>query len=476
MTDTLLCETVTGPTMADLIAARDRSCADLVELRLDLVDRPDVAGALAGRRRPVIVTCRARWEGGGFDGSEEERRTLLRAALEGGAEWVDVEFRAGFDELVRAGAACVVVSLHDFDAVPTDLDALARAMRQTGAGLIKVAVTPSRLADTLALREIGRAGAAVVIGLGVTGLPTRLLARWYGSCWTYAGDGVMLGQVPAARMLGEFRFHDARDSTVYGVVGNNVTHSLSPAMHNAALAAAGTEAVYVPLPAADFDDFQVFASAIGLAGASVTIPFKVDALRAAAEADRRATTIGASNTLKRDVSGWSATNTDADGFLEPLEVAFEAELAGVRASVLGAGGAARAVVYALREAGARVAVHARGMDAARALADAFGVAARVWPPPAGSWDLLVNTTPLGGAADAEKSPLPGGPFDGRLVYDLTYGRRPSPLLKEAAAAGCRVLGGLPMLVAQAERQFAWWHGRPPPPGVMAAAAERRLAA
>src|SRR4051794_26999267 len=103
-----LCETVTAATMASLIAARDAAVdSDLVELRLDGVAAPDVAGALAGRTKPVIVTCRASWEGGRFDGSEEERRTILAQALSLGAEFVDIEWRAGFSELVDRAPARV---------------------------------------------------------------------------------------------------------------------------------------------------------------------------------------------------------------------------------------------------------------------------------------------------------------------------------------------------------------------------------
>jgi shikimate 5-dehydrogenase len=96
--------------------------------------------------------------------------------------------------------------------------------------------------------------------------------------------------------------------------------------------------------------------------------------------------------------------------------------------------------------------------------------------PGGTWDVLVNCTPLGGAALRHESPLPGGPFTGRLVYDLTYGPGESPLIREAREAGCATIDGLPMLIAQAERQFQWWTGRAPAPGVMRAAAERRLQA
>jgi shikimate dehydrogenase len=268
---------------------------------------------------------------------------------------------------------------------------------------------------------------------------------------------------------------DAR-TRVAGIIGWPVEHSLSPAMHNAAFAAAGLDAVYVPLSAPRFDDFERFGAIMGVEGASVTIPFKLDALRGAASADAATRAVGAANTLRRAQGaqgGWEATNTDVEGFLAPLSAVLPGSLEGLRGAVLGAGGAARAVVVALHRRGALVTVHARRVDQARAVADALGAAAGDWPPPPGSWDLLVNTTPLGGTAQRDESPLPGGPFGGRLVYDLTYGPGDSRLVREARAAGCRTLAGLEMLVAQAERQFAWWTGHDPPPGVMRAAAERR---
>jgi 3-dehydroquinate dehydratase/shikimate dehydrogenase len=472
-----ICETVTGRSMAELVAARD-ACrdADLVELRVDGVSDLDVAGALKGRRHPVVVTCRPVWEGGRFDGAEAARLEILQQALDLGAEYVDIEFRAGFDALVRQQAARVVLSLHDFHSVPDDLPGQARLMRAVGAGLIKIAVTPQRLTDLLPLREVASAAPAVVIGMGITGLPTRLLAAHFGSRWSYAGHGAAPGQIPASRMVEEFRFKQIDAGTaVYGVVGNNVMHSLSPAMHNAAFTAAGIDAVYVPLLPADFADFLDFATAFGLQGASVTIPFKRDALNACIRADAAAAAVGAANTLTRTVEGYVAGNTDVDGFLGPLDAAYPAALTDARAAVLGAGGSARAAVVALRSRGAHVTVHARRAGQAEMLAGSLGVLAGPWPVPAGSWDLLVNCTPAGSAVAESESPLPGGPFEGRLVYDLTYrlpGQGESPLLKEARAAGCHTLDGLPMLVAQAERQFERWTGAAPPPGVMAAAVDR----
>jgi hypothetical protein len=166
-------------------------------------------------------------------------------------------------------------------------------MRQTGAGTIKIAIPAARLTDALALLPIAAGGDAVVIAMGDAGLPSRLLASRFQSRWTYAGDAVAPGQIPSSRMLDEFRFRDVQPTTdIYGVVSNNVTHSMSPVMHNAALRAADLDGVYVPLRAADFDDFLTFADAMKVAGASVTIPFKLDALRAAHRADALTRAVG----------------------------------------------------------------------------------------------------------------------------------------------------------------------------------------
>jgi 3-dehydroquinate dehydratase/shikimate dehydrogenase len=225
----------------------------------------DVERALQGCRAPVIATCRAAWEGGRFTGSEEQRKAILRRALTAGAEYIDVEWKAGFDDLVHAGTGRVVLSSHDFTGVPADLCHRVRAMRATGASVIKVAVTTARLSDTLPLLEIARGGDAVVIGMGDAGVPTRLLATRFGSRWTYGGNGIAPGQIPPARMLEEFRFRSITEQTaLYGVAGEGVLRSPIPAMRNAAFAAAGRDAVCIPLPAADAADIQTFAEALGI--------------------------------------------------------------------------------------------------------------------------------------------------------------------------------------------------------------------
>lgn len=466
-----LCVVVTGRTMAELRRRRDAisDAADLVELRVDTVADPSAAAALADRRTPVIFTCRATWEGGYFKGSEEERHQLLADAQRLGAEYVDVEWRAGFDDLMRVrDGAGVVVSMHDFDGVPDDLVARADAMRRSGATIVKIAVAATSLTDSLSLLRCGDAinGPRVLLAMGDAGLPSRVLASRFGSEWTYAGDGVAPGQVPASRLLEEFAFDRVNDDTkAYGVVGRPVMHSLSPVMHNAAFRAADVNAVYVPLPAADFDDFLRFAEAIGIAGASVTAPFKLAAFERATHADDMSGRIAAANTLRRCRSGgWDAKNTDVDGFLIPLRSRMD--VTGKRVAVLGAGGAARAVAQGLRSAGARVSIAARDERRAGEIARLCAATVGSWPPAGGSWDVLVNTTPVGTAPNVDDSPLPNGPFSGELVYDLVYNPLETRLMRDAHAAGCRTIGGLEMLVAQAERQFEWWTGHAPPAGVM----------
>jgi 3-dehydroquinate dehydratase/shikimate dehydrogenase len=484
MTTALLCETVTGRTMAELVKAREGAThGDLVELRLDGVSDLDVAGALHDRRVPAVVTCRPVWEGGRFDGAEHDRARILSQALELGAEFVDVEWRAtqqssdAFNQVVRRDPARVLISSHDFDGVPDDLHDRVRAMRSVGAGSIKIAVAVSRLTETLPLRDIGAAGEAVVIGMGEAGVPSRLLASHYHSKWTYAGPGIAPGQIPAETMADDFHFFRVGPETrVFGVVSTNAMHSLSPVMHNAAFEEAGIDAVYVPLRACDFDDFLSYASAIGVEGASITIPFKLDALKAATSADRVTQAVGAANTLRRDGRGWQATNTDVDGFLAPLDAVFGTRLRRARAAVLGAGGSARAIVAALRSRGVLVTVYARRPEQAQPLVQELEASAGEWPPPAGSWDLLVNCTPLGGAGKRDESPLPREAVRGPLVYDLTYGPGASLLLRDAKASGALTIDGVPMLVAQAERQFEWWTGQKPGSGVMANAVRRKLGA
>jgi 3-dehydroquinate dehydratase/shikimate dehydrogenase len=480
MSKPLLCVTVTGATTAELRQRRDAVAdADLIELRLDTVNDPSVAAALAGRRTPVVVTCRPVWEGGRFTGSEEERRRILGDALALGAEYVDVEWRARFDDLIsQTGGRRIVLSAHDFHGVPIDLLARVHAMRSTGAEVIKIAATLGSLRDAITLLDLGaqsgRQGAFAFIGMGDFGLATRILAGRFGSVWTYAGAMRELGQLSAATLLKDYHFRNITDSTaIYGIVGGSVAHSVSPAMHNAAFRASRHDAVYLPFPAVSAEDFATFGRAIGIRGASVTVPHKVAMFDYVDEVDAVARRVGAINTISVRGGRWVGANTDASGFLEPLRERLS--LNGLRVSVIGAGGAARAVLVALASSGCAARVHARNRPQAEDVAVLTPVNVGPWPPEAGSWDLLVNCTPVGMYPKADATPIAREQLTGRYVYDLVYNPSITRLLREAAEMGCETIGGLEMLVAQAHEQFQTWTGTRPPTGVMREAALKRLA-
>ncbi|HET7217001.1 MAG TPA: shikimate dehydrogenase [Vicinamibacterales bacterium] len=469
MSDAQVCMVATGRTMEELRRSRDAAeRADIVELRLDFVDRPDVAGALAGRRTPAIVTCRAQWEGGHFQGSEEERRRILDLAIDQGAEYVDVEAAASFAQemIARRRGKGLVVSEHVFGPPPADIQQRFAALRSTGAEIAKLAVQVDSLAQMLPMFDIepepnGRG--RVLIAMGTAGLASRVLAARLGSRWTYAGDGVAPGQLSFERLLRDFRFRRiSGDANLYAVVGNPIAHSRSPIMHNAGFDALALNAVYVPLEARDAEDFVQFARRSGLRGASITAPFKMSLLPYFDEVDSLAQRVGAVNTLVVRDGRWIGTNTDVAGFLAPLEGRIE--LQGARCAVLGAGGAARAVAVALVDRGAKVSVCARRSDRAREIADAVGCDVGEFPPRAGSWDLLVNATPAGSNADPV-DPMGAAPLDGKVVYELVYAPADTPLLRRATASGCATIGGIEMLIAQAERQFELFTGHRPPAGL-----------
>lgn len=474
---TQICATVFGRDTKEIRQARTAAevDADLVELRLDFMERPDPTGALADRRKPAVVTCRPVREGGAFDGAEEERLRVLRTAHELGAEFIDVEWDADTRSIVdaRRGRG-VIVSRHIFDGTPTDAKAMLDGLRGAGGEIAKLAVTTERISDLLTLRRAARGdGSSILIGMGRTGIATRVLAGQFGSRWTYAGAGVAPGQMPIGQLLREFHFRRVRpDAAVYGVLGRPVVHSLSPAMHNAGFAALGFNAVYVPLETPDLADLRDFAGELGLRGLSVTMPFKQAVMAVVDEVTPTAAAAGAVNTIAVRDGRWIGMNTDGDGFIEPLKRRLPNGMTDLRVLVVGAGGAARAVGLALRREGAHVTICARRADQSRAVAHDIGASTAAWPAAPGSWDVLVNATPVGSRSVA------GVPYDGRLdgqlVYDLVYDPDPTLLMTAARGAGLVTIGGTEMLIAQAERQFEIWTGQRPPAGLFreAAAAAR----
>jgi shikimate dehydrogenase len=265
------------------------------------------------------------------------------------------------------------------------------------------------------------------------------------------------------------------------VIGHPVGHSRSPAMQTAALEALGLEEEWsygaIDIPPEELEArVRELAAGGEYAGLNVTVPHKEAALALADEASEAAREIGAANTLSFSEGRILAENTDAGGLLASLP----GGPAGRRALVLGAGGAARAAVWALARAGAVVFIWNRTLARAQSLADEFGAYVEIggWPvdsPAEVDWGILVNTTTVGlrGEDPLEQLPLRRDEFPEAVVVDMVYGDRPSRLLEAASEAGATTVDGLEVLVQQGARSLRIWTGREPDLDVMRAAARRR---
>jgi 3-dehydroquinate dehydratase/shikimate dehydrogenase len=460
--------------------------ADLFEVRADYVRDLNLPALLAERRRPLLFTCRPEAEGGRWPDRDAEgrRRTLLRA-VELGFDLVDVEARAGFDDVVAAKAGRgLVLSWHDFEGTPGELDPIFERMATLKPDVVKIAVRARSIADlgrllAFAKRRSARAAGApalVALAMGPEGVASRVLAGRYGAPFAYAaaaaGRESGPGQLPARELASSYRVRSLTPSTrVYGVLGSDVLRSLSPAIHNRAFAALGEDAVYVPLQAASLDAFLCALPALELSGFSVTRPYKQEILPHLRSVSPEASCAGSVNTVAAGSDGLAGSSTDGEGVLGPLRRRLDP--AGRTAVVAGAGGAARAAAFALAGAGARVFVAARRPEQAKGLAADMGGEALGSLESVSSldWDVLLNATPVGSGALPGALPVPASALrGGRVVFDMIYEPRETPLLAAARAKGCVTIDGVEMLVAQAVGQLDVWLGQAPPLEVLTRAA------
>lgn len=251
---------------------------------------------------------------------------------------------------------------------------------------------------------------------------------------------------------------------LFGVIGNPVRHSLSPAMINAAFRAMDLPAFYIAFYVDELASDLALLHKMGFCGLSVTIPYKEMTCRLAEEIDKTAEEIGAVNTLLRTNLGWQGRNTDWIGALRAIAQAVEVD--GARALVLGAGGAARAVAYGLTRAGADITISnrciGRGIELAEHLQADF-IALDALPQNRREFDIIVQCTSVGLEDDPATSLVPESFFKPDMtVMDIVYRPRSTPFVKAAKRAGCTIVSGLDMLLYQGAAQLEWWLGRPVP--------------
>jgi 3-dehydroquinate dehydratase/shikimate dehydrogenase len=474
--------------------------ADAVELRLDYLQitpgRQEIADLLAGAPVETIVTCRPTAEGGKFTGPESDRLAILANAVRLGANWVDVE--ADVTPHYRpASAGRIILSRHDFKRCPPDLDAIAARLDGSETAVNKITFAAAGPQDALRAFDVLRKCHKPTLALAMSpaGVISRILAGKFGAFGTFAalapGKESAPGQLTIRELTDLYRVKTLTPaSAVYGVIGCPIAHSMSPAIHNAAFAAAGMDACYVPLLVQPGqDDFRRFMDALlerpwmDCRGLSVTIPHKEHALRyvGADNCDSLAVRIGAVNTITIAPDGTLAgDNTDYAGAIDSLVAGMaiiREDLAGRRAAVLGAGGVARAIVAGLVHYGCEVTVYNRTAERGQRLAEEFGAAfAGLDKLDHLDAEIVINCTSVGMHPDVDSSPLVKIPPCVSAVFDTIYNPVETKLIRQARAAGCAAITGLEMFVNQAVAQFERWTAKPAPRQVMREVVARKLGA
>jgi 3-dehydroquinate dehydratase/shikimate dehydrogenase len=482
---TRTCLSLTGTTLEENLKILDkyRQWIDVAELRADFLipsemkQVPSFPSRAAGM--PLILTVRRVSDGGCYTGDEQERCRLLRRSLSGAERFryldleEDFEDRETMDAVKRQGIR-VIRSFHDFEGVPGNLPERIAGLPRTREEIPKAAVYPRSTQDVTEVfraQQQFRGKEAIVLGMGSRGFPTRILAPLFATFLTYTserGKEAAPGHIDPSLLHETYRFSSLKPGTkVFGIIGNPVMHSYSPVIHNAGFDGAGYDGVYVPFEIDSIASFITLSSVLEVRGVSVTHPFKEEVIDILSRAGAGVQSIGACNTLLKTAAGWEGENFDWSGFLVPLD-RLAGPLAGKKCTVLGAGGAARAVVYALIQAGAHVLILNRTPERAQELAGAYRCAwGRLEPGEVqrvGDYaDLIVQTTSLGMHPHENDDPLEGYTFLGHeLVYDLVYVPAKTKLLRRAEAAGCRTINGKEMLLQQAYKQFRFFTGIPYP--------------
>eukprot|EP00850_Spirogloea_muscicola_P012794 SM000084S23130 [mRNA] locus=s84:280069:283935:+ [translate_table: standard] len=511
-----VCAALTAASVEAMAAGMEAAAAagaGVAELRLDHIvgfHAPTQLKALLDARcLPVIVTYRPTWEGGQYAGPEEARLEALLQAVDLGADFVDVasSFVQRARDMMAARPALspatrIIVSSHNYEATPNDegLARLVADIQATGADIVKLATTAVDITDNARIFSLlGRTQVPMIaLVMGPRGQISRFLAPKFGAFLTFAaldaGKESAPGQSTVSELSSVYRLSRVgRDTKVLGLIGNPVSHSKGPVLHNAAMASTGYDGVYVPFLVDNVASFLKMFNSPDFAGFSVTIPHKLAALQACDEVDPVAKAIGAVNTIVRRPEDGKLVgyNTDWEAAICAVEDglrAAEGSTAGMTSStkrgeehsplrdrlvvVVGAGGAGKALVFGARQRGARVLIANRSRLKAEELAMEAGASVvdlvelsqpGIAELAAGEalMPVLANTTSIGMHPNVDESPIAAEGLRGyRVVFDAVYTPMETMLLRDAKQMGCHPVSGLEMFVGQAAEQFELFTGSP----------------
>jgi 3-dehydroquinate dehydratase/shikimate dehydrogenase len=477
-----VCVAVTGADPANLIEKAEALIRDnsFLEFRLDYLPKPALALAKLkefNEYHPhvmAIATCRRAANGGKFKGTIAAQLDILTKAAAAGCQLVDLELQSAAhvkpDQLQKLRAkVALILSFHDFHATKK-LEETLEKMVAIPADFYKIVSTATTLYDNVVMMKFleKHSDKHSLIGLcmGEQGIISRVLGVRAGSVFTFGAvsedERTAPGQATAQELRSTYRIEQVDAATrVYGVAGDPVSHSLSPAMMNAALRRETVNGVYLTLHAKTLKDLLACVRDIPIHGVSITMPYKEAIISHLDNSDSQTTKSGACNTLVRAQDGkLYGFNTDSAGVLRPLQDRMPLEK--TKILVLGAGGAARAAVFALKERGAEVYILNRTAAQGQKLArQAHARSIKRADLKKLIFDVIINATPVG-MGSTKDSPLNENEIKARYVFDMIYDPPETKLLRMAKAAGAQTIPGVEMFVQQGGRQFEIWTGKPAP--------------
>ena len=487
--------------------------AKLIELRLDFLAKPpDFKRLLENRPCPMIATFRRQADGGRWTASENQRLMLIRQAIVAGFDLVDLEIDI-IDKIPRFGKVQRIVSYHNVHEVPEKLELIHQQMCAADADIMKIVVTAQKPADNVRVMALLKKTPRPTIAfcMGDLGTCSRVLGLRLGMPFTYAAFNKerqiapgMLSYQDLQRIYRHVESVNA-ETKVFGVIGDPVSHSLSPLIHNAAFRHLGVNAIYVPfrVPRGELTPFLKSFQEIPVDGYSVTVPHKEAAAKFAQEKDDSVATMGAANTLLTTASVGSqtefgnqgqvavgqgtaagsqtpigyqgqaairfrATNTDAQAALDSLRAHLPlgadnqpVPLAARNVIILGAGGVARAVAHALHRENVPMTITNRTAERGQKLASEVGCRFVEWTARHGvECDTLINCTSVGMHPNLDEMPIHHSFLKaGLMIFETVYTPETTMLIREARARGCHVLTGVDMFVRQAGLQFELFTGQ-----------------
>jgi len=477
-----VCVAITGSEVSEMIEKAELLVRDntFLEFRLDYLSRPGLAFPKIKQfteynpHVTVIATCRRVASGGRFRGSIASQLEVLSKAAAAGCQLLDIELQTALrvkpEQLQKLRSrAGLILSFHDFRATKK-LEETLEKMRAVTADFYKIVSTATTLSDNVLMMKFleKRSDQHSLIGLcmGEQGIISRVLSVRAGSVFTFAAasaeEATAPGQVAAQQLRSVYRIEQVDAATrVYAVAGDPVSHSLSPVIMNAALRRENVNGVYLALHAKTLKDLMTCVRDIPIHGLSITMPYKEAIVKYLDNTDSHSDKIGACNTVVRAQDGkLYGFNTDAAGVVRPLEQRLPID--GAKVLVLGAGGAARAAVFGLKERGAEVWVLNRTAGPAQKLArSARARLLKRADLKKLSFDVIINATPVG-MGNTRESPLAENEIRSRFLFEMIYDPAETRLVKMARAQGVQIIPGIEMFVHQAARQFEIWTGKPAP--------------